>query len=206
MEMSERGATATSAGRSPGRFDKQLLILLCVGAVLVVARSALIESRHSETVDSEYHLNRGIAFLTGTVGKRILNDPPLGEALTALPMWAAGCLPSTSARGLYGHHLRTETILLMIAVWKSLLFLPFLGAVFWWCRKLYGVGAAWLASAILLTEPTFAAHIGLPTVDVLGVEGVVIACVLAWRYFQTPTTRALHLACLAVAISLLLKH
>src|SRR5882762_8342155 len=127
MELSERSGTATSTARSPGRFDRQLLIAWALAAVFVVVRSVLIEAAHSETVDSEYHLNRGLAFLTGTVGKRILNDPPLGEALSALPMWVTRCLPSATARCLYGHHLRTETILLMIAVWKSILFLPLVG-------------------------------------------------------------------------------
>ncbi len=203
------GEIDASRGKSHGhrgRFDRQLLIALSLAALVVTVRSVLIELAHSETVDAEYHLNRGIAFLTGTVGRRILNDPPLGEALCAVPMWLSGCVPGGGARGLYGHHLKPETILCLIAVWKSLLFVPLVGVAFWWCRRLYGLASAWLATALLLIEPTFAAHVGLPTVDVLGVEGIAIACIVAWRYFQQPSTRRLNYACLAIAVALLLKH
>ncbi len=206
MHLSERAAPLASAGTFRRTRDKQLLLVLLLAAAVLVVRSALIERAHSETCDAEYHLNRGIAFLSGTVGKRILNDPPLGEALSAFPMWITGSVPSPTARGLYGHRIPTEVILVIIAVWKAILFLPLVAAVFWFCRQLYGLAAAWLAVVIVLADPTFAAHIGLPTVDVLGVEGIVIACLLAWRYFQRPTVRSLNVACLAVAVAVLLKH
>lgn len=206
MEMLNRPATLAPAATLRRIGDRQLAAALLLAGVVLVTRSVLIQLAHSETVDSEYHLNRGLAFLTGTIGTRILNDPPLGEALSAIPMWITQCLPTETARGLYGYWLRPETILILIAVWKSLLFLPLIGVVFGWCRTLYGLGSAWLVTALFLVDPTFAAHVGLPTVDVLGGQGVVIASVLAWRYFQKPSVRTLNVACLAVAVAVLLKH
>ena len=49
-------------------------------------------------------------------------------------------------------------------------------------------------SAAMVIEPTTKrilfeenAHVPLPTLDVIGTEGIVIACFLAWRYARQPT-------------------
>jgi hypothetical protein len=72
-------------------------------------------------------------------------------------------------------------------VWKALLFLPFAGLVFHWCRRLYGLRGGWLGLALVLAEPTVAGHIAPAALDVLGMEAGLFACYFAWRYFEAPT-------------------
>ena len=102
--------------------------------------------------------------------------------------------------------MRPESLLLMVALWRSLLFLPVLMVAFLWCRRLYGVRAAWLVLAMLLVEPTFAAHIPLAALDALGMGGIVVACYLAWRFFEEPSRGRLVAAACAVPFALLLKQ
>ena len=72
--------------------------------------------------------------------------------------------------------------------------------------RLYGKRAAWLSALVLLTEPNFAAHIPLPTLDVLGVEAILIACFLCWRYFDNPNHWRLIAASFSIGVALLTKH
>src|SRR5439155_4925657 len=107
---------------------------------------------------------------------------------------------------LYGQRLRPETICAMVAVWKAVLFLPFAGLVFHWCRRLYGLRGGWLALALVLVEPTIAGHVAPAALDVLGAEAALFACWLAWRYFEAPTKRRLIAAGVAVAAAMLTKQ
>ncbi len=81
-----------------------------------------------------------------------------------------------------------------------------LAVIFAWIKELYGIGSAWLAVGVFAFEPNFAAHISVGAIDVLGVEGIVLACWLAWRYFRRPTLARLSLLCIACAAALLIKH
>jgi hypothetical protein len=164
------------------------------------------------------------------------NDAPLGQILMAAPIVMLGVTPDkpidpatwpaevsrpgepptspqrdqlarTIRRAvLYGNYLRPETILLIVGLWKSLLFVPCIAVVFQWCRALYGLRAGWLAAALVLVDPTFAAHVPVVALDTLGVEGIVIACFCLWRYFEAPATRSLATASAAMAVAVLLKH
>ena len=73
-------------------------------------------------------------------------------------------------------------------------------------ERVYGTWPAWLAVALFVIEPNFAAHVPIPALDVLGVEGIVIGCFLAWRYFERPTTARLIAMGFGLAFALLLKH
>ncbi|HEX8524040.1 MAG TPA: phospholipid carrier-dependent glycosyltransferase [Tepidisphaeraceae bacterium] len=165
------------------------LAMLLVTAV-VFPRSAMISWSQSERVDDEYHLRRGIHYLKrhfdGEVTNLPLNDPPLGEGLSALPLAFLGCWPRGLKidSGLWGYRVSADGILLAIALWKALLFLPCAAIIFNWVRRVYGVGAGWLAVGLVLIEPTIAGHLPLPTLDVLGVEGIVIGCWCWWRFFE----------------------
>jgi hypothetical protein len=200
----ETVALATSSKDGRGAVLRALLI----SALVLVPRGLLISNAQSERYDDEYHLNRGVAFLRHAIGDRALNDPPLGEALTAMPLVVTGSYSPDPAvdMGIYGHQRSPEALLNLIAIWKTILFLPMIAVAFLWVRELYGPRAGWVAVALLLIEPTFAAHIPLPTIDVLGVEGIVFACYAAWKYFQRPTFARLFLMCLAVAFALVIKH
>ena len=189
-------------------FGRSIWPALTLATIVLLARGAMISLHQSERYDDEYHLRRGIAFLRGDLGNRPLNDPPLGEALGALPLFVTGSYDADRAidTGIYGHHLAPETLLLLVAIWKSALFVPMIAVAFVWTRELYGLAAAWLATAMLLIEPTFAAHVPLPAVDVIGVEGIVIACHAIWRYLARPTLARSLLATAAIAVAMLLKH
>ena len=74
------------------RPDRHLLLALLLAACVVVPRAVLISAAHNETIDDDYHLVRGLAFLRRDPGliHRGLNDPPLGAALAAIPLWLMG--------------------------------------------------------------------------------------------------------------------
>lgn len=107
---------------------------------------------------------------------------------------------------MYGNAMRPETILLVVGLWKSLLFVPAVIIAFQWCRAVYGTASGWLASALLLFDPTIAAHVPIIALDTLGVEGILIACFCLWHYFERPGTRSLVVASVAMALGVLLKH
>src|SRR5215475_12193381 len=184
-----------------------VLRVLLISTLVLVPRGLLISNAQSERFDDEYHLNRGVAFLRHAIGDRPLNDPPLGEGLTAIPLVVTGSYSPDPAvdMGIYGHQRSPETLMNLIAIWKTILFLPMVVVAFLWVRELYGRRAGWVAVAVLLIEPTFAAHIPLATIDVLGVEAIVFACYAAWKYFQRPTFARLFLMCLAGSFALLIK-
>jgi hypothetical protein len=169
-----------------------------------------MSSQHSRTWDEDVHVKKGLALLTGTIHRPEIdvNDPPLGDALVALPMLA---LNSTHGVALTNSAIHAQPFSRDLAqgllfVWKSLLFIPALIVMFLWARELYGRGAAWLVSALLCADPTFAAHIPIPALDVLGFEAIAFACWLCWRYARRPTERGAVGCVLAVAIALQIKH
>src|SRR5436853_6284782 len=75
-------------------WNSQPCIALLVGVMIVLPRSMLVTKKHSETWDEYYHLSNGLALLTGSLDRMELNDPPVGAALIALPLWVAGCKPN----------------------------------------------------------------------------------------------------------------
>lgn len=107
---------------------------------------------------------------------------------------------------LYGNPLRPETLLLLIGLWKSILFLPAIAVVFQWCRALYGVSSAWLAVALVTIDPTIGSHIPAIALDTLGVTAILIACFCIWRYFEAESLRRLVVMGVAIAAALLIKH
>jgi hypothetical protein len=188
-------------------FDRWFWLGLLLAAAVVVPRSILTLSWHCESTDDEYHLTRGLMFWCHSIPPELdLNDPPLGEAIVAAPLLLIPKSHPVPESEIHGRILSPETVLKIIAAWKALLFLPLAMVVFAWCRTLYGLRAGWLAWAMLLVEPNFAAHIPVAALDVLGVEAIVIACFLAWRYFQKPTGPRLIAAAFATAAAMLIKH
>ncbi len=190
--------------------DWRSCAVFLVAAAVLFPRSFLIAQAHSETYDVDYHLARGLAFLTRSLAasELELNDPPLGEGLVAIPMLVTNLLegrePADSR--LYDSPGRAETIAVRTALWNSTLFLAFLGVVFAWCRRVYGWHSACLAVALFLVDPNFAAHVPIAALDVVGAFGIVIAALLAWRYFEQPTTLRLFAMGLGIGFALLLKH
>jgi hypothetical protein len=189
---------------------QQSWVVVLIAAAIVLPRSYLIAQAHSESFDDQYHLQRGLVFLTRNLaGSNLeLNDPPLGEGIVAIPMLVTNFIEGRRLADdqLYDAPGRAETIAVRTAIWNSLLFVAFVGVVFTWCRSVFGTWPAWMAVALFLVEPNFAAHVPIPALDVLGVEGIVIGCILAWRYFDEPTTARLIAMFFGLAFALLLKH
>jgi hypothetical protein len=200
---SRRGLGGRQIGRS-------VWLILFLAAAVVVPRSYMIARAHSESYDDDYHLKRGLLFLTGRLGMADveLNDPPLGEGLVAIPMLVTNLLEGRAPADdrLYDTPGRAETIAVRTGLWNSLLFVGFLGVVWAWCRRLYGWQAAGMAVALFAVEPSFAAHVPISALDVMGVESIVIAAFLSWRYFERPTTGRMVGMTVGVAIALLVKH
>jgi hypothetical protein len=107
---------------------------------------------------------------------------------------------------LYGNPLRPETLLLLIGLWKSILFLPAIAVVFQWCRAIYGLRSAWQAAALITIDPTIGAHIPAIALDTLAVTAILIACFCVWRYFEAESARRLIVMGVAIATALLIKH
>jgi hypothetical protein len=202
----------TSMVEASGRRAVWIAILV-VGAI-VIPRSIAISQAHTESCDDQYHRTRGLAFLARNLGvadiapRTLVNDPPLGEGIIALPLWVSNlaCGRRPSDPGLYDHPLGPDFVLGLIAAWKALLFLPMVGVVFAWCRANYGPRSAWLAAGLLAVEPNLAAHLPIPALDVLGAEAIVIASWLGWRSFQRPTPGRQAAAGLGLAAALAIKH
>jgi len=200
------------------RFDWHLCIALAVATLVLIPRGMAIVTAHSPCVDDNYHLYRGLLFLRheqALLHDAQLNDPPLGEGVLAVPAWLGGQRMRNPARGIdrfsdkppppLACYLLPDALRRQTAVWKSILFLPVVAVIFLWLRSVYGAPSAWLGWAMLLTEPTLAAHLPLPTVDSLGTEGIILAAWAIWRYLGCPTRANRLAAAAAVALALLLK-
>lgn len=179
-------------------------------AIIVIPRAILIQHAHSETSDDDYHLVRGLEFLHRDPGlvHRELNDPPLGEALGALPLWVMGGTTHGRIEGtaIYGQACSPETAMRAVAIWKGVLFLPLIAVVFIWCRNLYGLASAWLATVLLVIEPTIAGHLHLAALDVIGTTAIVLGCLLGWRFVERPSGGRLIAAASGCAAAMLIKH
>jgi hypothetical protein len=216
--------TPYCSGRSSGvpaaevqpveRFGWQIWLALLIAAAVIIPRSIAISVAHSESYDDRFHLMRGLEFLTGNLSRKIADrtfavaHPPLGEGIVALPLllmnryWGR----PASELDLYGHPVGRDTLVAVIAAWTSVLFLPMVAAAFLWAGRVYGRRSAWLVTALLIIEPTLAAHIPIPAQDVLSAETIFLACYLAWRLVDRPTLwRAAALGAMT-AVAMNVKH
>ena len=107
--------------------------------------------------------------ITGSIPSRPINRSHWPPGVSVPGERAPGEPPASPQRAeyertirtgvLYGHDWSPQALLLLIALWKSALFVPVMGVLFQWCRAVYGTRAAWLTQALLLCDPTLAAHI-----------------------------------------------
>ena len=219
---------APSPARPTVPFDRHFWLALLLAAAVLIPRTTLVALAHSEYCDDQYHLSGGLSFLRQVDPHMWRNDPPLGQGLLALPLYLLGVRPDEPAVYRAQHHndpghrvemgsepfyapayeqkIAPDTLLLIVAVWKSILFLPCAALVFHWCRRLYGLRAGWLALAMLLVEPTIAGHIAPASLDLLAVEAILFACFLTWRYLESSSRPRLIAAGVATAAALLIKH
>lgn len=206
-----------SHARSLPPLDRWFWLATLLIALVVIPRSAMISWSHSGYIDDDWHIRRGLLFVSGHLSDGIisLENPPLADGLMVLPLVALGCTsaeplnPATMPPGwadalpdnpklahqaliyrahvIFGHQLRPDVILLIIAIWKAILWVPCAALIFHWCRAIYGLGSAWLITAMLAVEPNIAAHIPPAAADILSAESFIVLGFCAWRYFTSPT-------------------
>src|SRR5687768_863709 len=182
LDVRNSDYTSSDVCPQPERIRSSLLLVGLLALAVVLPRSLLVTRAHSECVDDEYHLDHGLAHLMGVPHPLTYNDPPLGEVVLVLPLYLMGARVAVTVapdstgrpvtmRNLYhGQRHSPQTLRMVMAAWKSLLFVPCVVVAFAWTRRLYGVRSAWLAAALLLVEPTIAAHIPVAALDVLAME------------------------------------
>jgi hypothetical protein len=190
---------------SPPTTSRAILLALLLASAFLMWRGASMAGAHSESYDDEFHLAHGVAYFRGTLNDLPQTEPPLGEALTALPVVLTNANPRWSGT-LYDHSSSPETLTTLVAVWRSLLFLPAVVAAFLWCRRLYGTAAGLLAAALLVFDPNLAAHIPVMALDALGVVAAVGGSYLLWRAFETPSTGRVVAAAVGTAAAMLVKN
>src|SRR5215207_10761452 len=88
-------APSSGVDRDQKSIYRSVWLAVLITAAVVLPRTRLISRAHSTYWDDQYHLIRGLEFLRGGRDDIELryNDPPLGEALLALPMWVMGGKP-----------------------------------------------------------------------------------------------------------------
>jgi hypothetical protein len=197
--------------QSCSRLDRSFWLAVLLTTLIVIPRSLWIAHAHSESYDDQYHLIRGLALLTREpLPNAGYDNPPFAEILSAIPLWVTGCKLGGRDAGLhailYGQPLSPETLLMLEAGWKAILFIPAASVLFLWCRRLYGERSAWLALAIVLVDPTIAAHMSTAATDVLAAEAILIACYVTWRYLEEPTRARLIATAAALACAIAMKH
>lgn len=193
--------------------------MLVLVAAVVIARSVAIVLMHSVTYDEVYHFSAGLLHLEGKLGVAPPNDPPLGEALSVLPVYLAGYRAKLDghvdpalgferqyAASFFAQPVSGDFFRTLVAGWRGVIYVLTVAAVFTWINGLYGRLAAWGAAAVLTLEPNFAAHLHLITLDVLGVQMILVVCWLGWRYVQSPGWGRLLVLALASSVALLTKH
>lgn len=226
-EGGQASATASTARSWPERWDspRNRVVVLAVLACLAVTitRSLMIVEGTVQTFDEPYHLAHGLALLNGRFHESDavtgFNDPPLGAAIVAMPLWVRGATSDAPREAgyavhehwgwwpvLYGQERSPDTLRAWVAVWKCILMVPGLMAAWGWAWLLFGPRAAWLTLGLLLVEPTLAAHLPLATVDTLGLSAILFGAYLAWRLSEHPTWPRLIGASAACAVAVLCKH
>jgi hypothetical protein len=187
--------------------DGPFCAAVLVAILVLVPRSWHVAANSSPCRDDQYHLTHGL-WMLGAADTGTLNDPPLGEAILALPLRIAGVNTEHGRRPdvIFDQRISPQAILEIVAVWKALLFVPAVAIVFCWCRQLYGTASAWLAVALMLVEPTIAGHLPVAALDTLALEAVIVASFAVWRYVQSPSMMRLAIAAIFVAVALLVKH
>jgi len=195
---------ASTKLRKWGRREIQVVAVALISLVVILPRSISIVRSHSPCTDDFYHIERGALFWSRHLGSTDLNDPPLGEAIGAIPVSASDWLLLLPRFRKFV--LSRDQAQLIVAIWKSIIFAPLVAIVFCWLRGLYGVGAGWFCAALIVFDPNVTAHLHLGAIDMLGAEVAVVALYAVSRCLDRPTTIRLLLASTAIAAAVLTKH
>lgn len=170
----------------------------CAAALLAVMCAAMLAGvfLDSDTIDEAFHLRNGYTFLkTGKLPAE-LEQAPLSQATSALPLMPfhprfrpvdappPGNQPpwGTDADFLYQNSVPAETILTAGRSAKVVLTLLLGGFIAWWTRRHFGAVPALAALLLFAIDPAFLAHGHFATTDVPAAFGFFAAC-MAWNAF-----------------------
>ena len=156
----------------PKSLKRHIWLAVLITAAIIIPRSVMIARNQSSSCDDDYHVFRGLMLLRGEMDKLrhyYLNDPCVGEAISAIPAWFNGVhlkdnldvfqLPGDVPPGPKNEFTPSTALRVETAVWKCLLFLPAIAIMFYWLASVYSIRSAWLAVGVLLVEPTLARRI-----------------------------------------------
>lgn len=166
-------------------------LALLVG--LQAARLYTQASLETQTVDEGIHLSSGYTFLKTGEYSLDKEHPPLARLMCAVPLWLIGVDPRLDAqtwrdKWMMDHGkaiiwqqkgIAPETVMLAARCGTIVLALLLSLSVALWTRSRFGIGAGWLAAALVTLEPNLNAHGHLVTTD-LGAALTVFLAVIAF--------------------------
>lgn len=198
---------------------RRAIFLLPVLAIVLALQLISAVRQWSITSDEINHLHAGYRYLTcGDFGWNP-EHPPLLKMVAALPLLAMQIHdPATNACGMpnskaldfrVGHDFifaNSERMLMAGRAASSVFLFGLLVLIWWSARKMFGLPAAILASAVFVFEPNILAHGALVTTDVAVSFAFFAAVVALYLYFETRVGFYLILTGLATGIALAVKH
>ena len=172
-----------------------IVAALLAGMFIVMLTSSLQEN---DAYDEGGHLTAGYARLRlGYYGFNT-EHPPLGNALSALPLlplnprlatehpsWRESAAPIAGALFLYRNRVRPETLLLLGRLPTMVLTLVLGVVLAVWTQARFGPSAALLAVFLYTTDPNIIAHGHYITTDLIAALFIFASCICWERYVGT---------------------
>src|SRR5690349_16576157 len=193
--------------------------ILAAFALMLLLQLWTSVRRLSITYDEADHLHAGYRYLQcGDFGWNP-EHPPLAKIVAALPLrFMAINDPIVGACGMpnskyidfeAGHQFvfaNPESMLFAGRAAMSVFALGLLILVWVAARKMFGLGVAIIASALLAFEPNVLGHGALVTTDVPAAAGIFLAVFAFWLYLQKRNKTRVVLLGVATGVALALKH
>jgi 4-amino-4-deoxy-L-arabinose transferase-like glycosyltransferase len=175
----------------------------------------------TDTADEPKHIVRGYAFLITGDARLSSDDPPLVNAISALPLlliddswgvaltdenesWRTADMPGVRARlRPYISDLQSLTLARLPIIGLGLL----LGALLYrWVAEATNATTATAALFLYTLCPNILAHAGLSTTDLGMALGTLLTVYTVWRYARKPTWPRLLLVALGFGLAVMVKH
>lgn len=179
------------------RLRPRLTLLICLSlvAVFVLQGVAFIRT-NSQTFDEAVHVAAGYSYLARQDFRLNPEHPPLLKELAALPLylsdrtlfnpsphlWAQAEKWTISREFLYHSRLPAETLLTRARLPGLALGALLVALTGWWAYRLWGDGAAIVATTLAAFEPNLVAHSGVVTTDVGSGLFILLTLYLFWEY------------------------
>jgi hypothetical protein len=177
-------------------------LVLTAGCAVFVALSLVPLWTNSPTYDEGIHLSAAFAGLTRKDYRLVLEHPPLGRRLAALPLlfqkvslpeepkhWTSDSYWSYSFQFLYQCGNDADTLLrsgrLAMLFWPLLL----IGAAYAWALDLFGPKGALLTLVLSVFNPTLLAHGHLVTTDTAVAALMLLSLAAYQRWLVRPSSR-----------------